>query len=130
MPMNKELLLAAALIAAASLCRAQSVVVAFDYDAAGNRIARRVVADSPQLSPPRMPAQGHETGTVAVSPTITDGPVTVTTTADVTVEALPWTLADAQGRVTATGRLTEAVTPLHIDCLPSPLPTARQRSRL
>ena len=55
---------------------------------------------------------------MAVSPTITDGPVTITTTANVMEEALPWTLADAQGRVMAIGRITESVTPLYISGAP------------
>ena len=110
----KTFCLSMASLATASLCQAQQVTVAFDYDAAGNRIARRLVTAPPQ-SPPRSPAVSHEIGSVAVSPSVTDGPVTVTTTADVLAAPLPWTLTDAQGRVMGNGQLTEPSTTLTID---------------
>ena len=113
--MNRLLLLVSAILAIASLAHAQQVTIAYTYDAAGNRIARDIVADPPQQSPPRSPAVSHEPGAVAVSPTVTDGPVTVSTTADVTLASLPWTLTDAQGRVMASGRLSESVTAMTID---------------
>ncbi|MBR6283127.1 MAG: T9SS type A sorting domain-containing protein [Muribaculaceae bacterium] len=111
----KTFFLSMASLATASLCQAQQAVVAYDYDAAGNSIARRLVADPPQQSPPRSPAVSHKIGSVAVSPSVTNGPVTVSTTADVLAAPLPWTLTDAQGRVMGNGRLTESSTTLTID---------------
>ncbi len=110
----KTSLFSGAAIAWTLLTHAQQVVVAFDYDAAGNRIARHVVADPPQLSPPRSPAVAHEVGSVSVTPTVTAGPVTVSTTADALAGPMPWTLTDAQGRVMATGQLSEPITTLTV----------------
>ena len=67
----KTFCLSMASVATACLCQAQQVTVAYDYDAAGNRIARRLVFDPPQQSPPRSPSVSHEIGSVTVSPTVT-----------------------------------------------------------
>ena len=67
----KTFCLSIASLVTACLCQAQQAVVAYDYDAAGNRVARRLVFDPPQQSPPRSPSVSHEIGSVTVSPTVT-----------------------------------------------------------
>ena len=49
--MNRLLMLATAFLISITFCKAQSVTIAYTYDAAGNRIARNLVADPPQQSP-------------------------------------------------------------------------------
>ena len=103
---KKQAIILGAIVLTILSVQGQTVRVAYDYDAAGNRIARRVVTEQPVFAP-RQPAPAtHGLGDVSVVPTVTTGDVNISTTADLSQGGLPWTLTDIQGRVIAQGTMT------------------------
>ncbi|MBO4871656.1 MAG: T9SS type A sorting domain-containing protein [Muribaculaceae bacterium] len=93
----------------------QSMRLAYDYDAAGNRIARHVVTEQQLLSPRQSLPFTHGQGEVTVRPSVTTDEVTISTTIDLTLGALPWELTDIQGRVLASGEMDSPTTPVIIN---------------
>ena len=103
---KKQAIILGAIVLTILSVQGQTVRVAYDYDAAGNRIARRVVTEQPVFAP-RQPAPAtHGLGDVSVAPTVTTSDVNISTTADLSQGGLPWTLTDIQGRVIAQGTMT------------------------
>lgn len=103
---KKQAIILGAIVLTILSVQGQTVRLAYDYDAAGNRIARRVVTEQPVFAP-RQPAPAtHGLGDVSVVPTVTTGDVNISTTADLSQGGLPWTLTDIQGRVIAQGTMT------------------------
>ena len=85
-----------AIMAPTIFATAQSYVLQYQYDAAGNRVSRSVVeVQSPQNSP-RLMDHGDE---VSVSPTVTTDDVTISTTLDTEQTAMRYIVSNLQGSV-------------------------------
>lgn len=80
--------------------KAQSYVLQYQYDAAGNRIARVIAQPQQPQNSPRMMGHGGE---VTVSPTVTTDNVTISTTRDPEQTQMSYVLSNLQGSVLATG---------------------------
>lgn len=103
-----KLALAATVAAIASLgMHAQSYVLQYQYDAAGNRVSRAVVVVQPPQNSPRLMGHGGE---VTVSPTITVDDVTIITTLDPEQTELRYLVSNLQGSVLAMGDITNQQT--------------------
>lgn len=88
------------IITITTVANATAQHILYQYDAAGNRIARVTARpQQPQNSPHMM---GHS-GKVTVSPTVTTDAVTITTTVDIEQMAMRYVLSNLQGSVLATG---------------------------
>ena len=92
-----------AMIAPPIFATAQSYVLQYQYDAAGNRVSRIVEeVQSPQNSPRLM---GHSED-VSVSPTVTSDDVTITTTLDPEQTEMRYMVSSLQGSVLAMSNIT------------------------
>lgn len=98
-------------------CLSQTMALSYGYDAAGNRIARHVVPvqpqQAPQLNTPHGAPVGHPSGEITVTPTVTNGDVTILSQSDEC--GLQWQLVDAQGRVVARGDTDMPVVQMKVD---------------
>lgn len=96
-----------AIMAPTIFATAQSYVLQYQYDAAGNRVSRIVEeVQSPQNSPRLM---GHSED-VTASPTVTSDDVTITTTLDPEQTEMRYFVSNLQGSVLATGDITNQYT--------------------
>ncbi len=83
----------------------------YHYDAAGNRISRTFVEAQPTQNAPRLMGHGGE---VTVSPTVTTGEVTITTTLDPEQTSLSYIVSNLQGGVLAVGDITARQTAVQL----------------
>lgn len=102
-----RLLVATLLIFVLELHAIAQIQLQYQYDAAGNRIARVTARPQQPQNSPRM--MGHS-GEVTVSPTVTTDAVTISTTVDLEQTAMRYVLSNLLGSVLATADIVSQQT--------------------
>ena len=99
----RQIAIAVTVTVMASLAaNAQSVMLRYQYDAAGNRVGREVV--SPEQNGRSSRAMPHDD--ITVSPTVTSDVVTISTTLDPEQNAMRYSVSRLDGSVLASGDIT------------------------